>query len=129
MAVVSLEKGHPPDMEEVPEFQEEFAEISETYNSFPKDFEGFKSVLEAKLPGYPNGTFPISGLGGGVIYPVYKVKRFRCECIKHKGNKSGIRIIYAYNPDENKILFLELYHKSQKPNNDEDRIYKYLSGA
>jgi len=129
MSVISLEKSAPPDMEEVSEFQEEFAEISETYNSFPDDFERFKSVLEVKLPGYPNGTVPISKLGGGVVCPVYKVRKFRCECIRHKGNDSGIRIIYAYKPDENKIIFLELYHKNQKANNDKDRIYKYLSAA
>jgi mRNA-degrading endonuclease RelE of RelBE toxin-antitoxin system len=68
-------------------------------------------------------------LGGGIICPVYKVKRFRCECVKDKGSDSGIRIIYGYKSDENKILFLELYHKNQKSNNDKERIYRYLSAA
>ena len=117
MAMFPLGKSAPPEMEEVPEFQEEFAKISETYNSFPKDFERFKSVLESKIPRHPNGTHPIEGLGGGVICPVYKVRDFRLECLRSKGNRSGIRIIYAYKSDENKIIFLELYHKNQKSNN------------
>jgi len=127
--VISLVRVPPPEIEEVPEFQEEFAEISDKFNSFPKDFERFKAVLEAKLPRYPNGTYPIEGLGGGVACPVYKVKDFRLECLKSKGKRSGIRIIYAYNSNENKIIFLELYHKNQKSNNDNGRIYRYLNGA
>ncbi len=129
MAVISLEKVAPPEIEKVPEFQEEFNELSYTYNSLPKDFERFKAALWAKLPGHLNGTDPISGLGGGIVCPVYKVSDFRCECVRSKGVKSGIRIIYAYDPDENKLTFLEIYHKNQKSNHDKERVVKYLGST
>lgn len=129
MAVISLEKVAPPEIEEVPEFQEEFAKLSGTYNSLLGDFKVFKAALWAKLPGCPNGTVTISGLGGGIASPVYKVRDFRCKCIKSKGNRSGMRIIYTYNQEENKITFLEIYHKNQKSNHDKERIIKYLSST
>ena len=53
---------------------------------------------------------------------IYKVTKFACKSIKGKGVRSGIRIIYAYYEKENIIEFIEIYHKSDKPNEDKQRI-------
>jgi len=45
-----------------------------------------------------------------------------CKSIKGKGVRSGIRIIYAYYEKENIIEFIEIYHKSDKLNEDKQRI-------
>jgi len=46
--------------------------------------------------------------------------------MKGRGGRSGIRIIYAYFPDEQKIEFIEIYHKDKGDRDcDGDRIKRY----
>jgi len=42
--------------------------------------------------------------------------------LKGRGVNSGLRLVYAYFPDQNKITFIELYHKIDKENEDRKRI-------
>jgi hypothetical protein len=44
------------------------------------------------------------------------------KALKGRGVNSGLRLIYAYFPDEQKITFIELYHKNDKENEDRNRI-------
>jgi hypothetical protein len=39
---------------------------------------------------------------------------------------SGIRVIYAYQEEENKVEFIEIYYKGNKKNEDGERILKYF---
>jgi hypothetical protein len=49
--------------------------------------------------------------------------KFKIELrLKGKGVNSGLRLIYAYFPDEQRITFVELYHKNDKENEDRKRI-------
>jgi hypothetical protein len=36
-----------------------------------------------------------------------------------------LRLVYAYFKDDNKIVFIEMYHKNDKENEDRDRIMNY----
>ena len=40
---------------------------------------------------------------------IYKLKKFSCKALKGKGNRSGIRIIYAFYPEKFEVEFLEIY--------------------
>ena len=40
---------------------------------------------------------------------IYRVRKFACLALKGKGNQTGIRIIYAYFKDEDRIEFVEIY--------------------
>ncbi|MCS7123738.1 MAG: hypothetical protein RMJ17_04215 [Candidatus Aenigmarchaeota archaeon] len=76
----------------------------------------------------PRGYLPaivrITGLK--VQTEIYKVKHFRCKDMKGKGSHSGIRIIYAYLPEQNKIEFVEIYYKEKDDIDcDKERIKKY----
>jgi hypothetical protein len=53
---------------------------------------------------------------------VIKVKKIACKALKGRGVNSGLRLIYAFFPDEQKIIFIELYHKNDKENEDKKRI-------
>jgi len=53
---------------------------------------------------------------------VIKVKKIACRALKGRGVNSGLRLIYAYFPDQEKITFVELYHKNEKENEDKTRI-------
>ena len=56
---------------------------------------------------------------------IYKALKFACKSLKGTGSKSGIRLIYAYSPDERKIEFIEIYFKGDKENEDKNRIRNY----
>ena len=39
---------------------------------------------------------------------------------------SGLRLVCAYFKEEDKIVFIEIYHKNDKENEDRDRIVNYF---
>ena len=71
-----------------------------------------------------SGVFRISNLT--IENPkIYKVKKFTCKSLRGTGVKSGIRIIYAYYEEEDIIEFIEIFYKSDKENEDRERILRY----
>jgi len=113
------------EIREIPEFRRDFKKLSKKrFVSLPDDMDTFINTqlqLFHKLNIDIGGVVRISDLG--IDYPIiYKVKKFACKSIKGKGVRSGIRIIYAYYEKENIIEFIEIYHKSDKLNEDKERI-------
>jgi hypothetical protein len=45
-----------------------------------------------------------------------------CKALKGRGINSGLRLVYAYFSESQKIIFIELYHKNDKENEDRARI-------
>jgi mRNA-degrading endonuclease RelE of RelBE toxin-antitoxin system len=74
-----------------------------------------------------SGTVQISDIGQDVKDPIYKVRHFRCKALKGKGSRSGIRVIYAYQQDKDKVMLIEMYHKSKQGNENRERILKYFA--
>jgi len=68
----------------------------------------------------PPFSFRIDNLGLETC--IIKVKKIACKALKGRGVNSGLRLIYAHFPDEQKITFIELYHKNEKENEDKTRI-------
>ena len=112
---------------ELPEYTRDLKKLSKKFKTLPEDLETFQNVqlkLYHKLNIDNGGIFRISNLG--ISYPyIFKVKKFACRTLKGKGNQSGIRIIYAYFPNEDKIQLIEIYYKGEKENEDRQRIHKY----
>lgn len=48
-----------------------------------------------------------------------------CKSLKGKGVQSGIRVIYAYREEEDRVEFMELYYKGDKESEDRERILKH----
>ncbi|MDR0913414.1 MAG: hypothetical protein LBM96_12575 [Methanobrevibacter sp.] len=88
-------------------FDNEFFKLIKKCPSLENDFERLKNVIVADLS-FNENKFPkskykrLSGLGDKVTLPVFKIKKFRCSKIK-KGNRSGFRIIFIFNPKMNII--------------------------
>ena len=81
--------------------------------------------LYHKLKVDNKGIFQITGLP--VENPeVYKAKKFACKSLKGRGVQSGIRVIYAYDEEKDKIVLIEMYFKGDKANEDKQRIFEYL---
>ena len=55
---------------------------------------------------------------------IIKVKKIACKSLKGRGVNSGLRLIYEHFEAEEKIIFIELYHKNEKENEDRQRILK-----
>ncbi len=110
----------------LPEFEKDKKKLLKRFRTLEEDLETFTDVqlkLFHKL-GMDNGAVEhISDLG--ITEPkIYKVKKFACKSLKGKGVQSGIRIIYSYSLNQDKIEFIEIYYKGDKENEDRERIKK-----
>jgi mRNA-degrading endonuclease RelE of RelBE toxin-antitoxin system len=71
--------------------------------------------------------FEIQGVGNTDELKFFKVKKFQCKDLKGRGAKSGIRLIYAYFPVEQKIVFIEIYFKADQANENKQRIIDFIN--
>ena len=115
-------------VEKSPEFQRDFKRLLKKHKSLEEDLENFqKFALKAfhKLGQENLGIVQIPGLG--FEHPkVYKATKFACRALKGRGPATGIRIIYAYYPNEDKVFFIEIYIKSDQANENRARIQSLL---
>ncbi|MFA6334797.1 MAG: hypothetical protein WCX48_04475 [Bacteroidales bacterium] len=81
--------------DELAEFKRDLKALSKRYRTLHEDLNVVKMVLETCI---------------------IKVKKIACKSLKGRGVNSGLRLIYAYFKEEQRIVFIELYHKN------EDRI-------
>jgi hypothetical protein len=110
--------------EELSEFRHDVKYLLKKYRSLNDDLEIVRKVLEIRPDERPPFSFRIEGLG--ITTCVIKVRKIACRSLKGKGVNSGIRLIYAWFSEEEKIIFIELYIKSDKENEDKQRILKYF---
>lgn len=108
--------------EELPEFKKDVKILTKKYRTLIDDLDTVKRVLEVSPNERPPFSFRIDDLGLKTC--IIKVKKIACKSIKGRGVNSGLRLIYAHFKDENKIVFIELYHKNNKEKEDKDRILK-----
>lgn len=109
----------------VKEFKKDVKKLCRKYNHLEEDLKRALKVLRAE-PINKTRAPRIAHLGEDVKIPVYKLKKFRSLDFKGKGAQSGFRLIYAYDSGRNRIILIELYHKSKKEKEDQKRIMKYL---
>lgn len=110
--------------DELAEFQKDLKALLKKYRTLNEDLNVVKKVLEVLPDQRPPFSFRIDN--SGVETCIIKVKKIACKSLKGKGVNSGLRLVYAYFPDQNKITFIELYHKIDKENEDRKRLYKYF---
>ena len=115
--------------EELDEYKKDLKKLLKRYRTLNDDLEVIKKVLRVTPTERPPFSFRIDGLG--IISCIIKIKKIACKSLKGKGVNSGLRLIYAHfekqNEGENeKIVFVEIYHKSDKIIEDKERIIKYF---
>jgi mRNA-degrading endonuclease YafQ of YafQ-DinJ toxin-antitoxin module len=106
--------------EELTEFKKDLKNLLKKYRTLNDDLDVVKQVLEVTPDKRPPFSFRIDNLGLETC--IIKVKKIACKALKGKGVNSGLRLIYAHFADEQKITFIELYHKNDKDNEDKNRI-------
>lgn len=106
--------------EELSEFKKDIKKLSKKHRSLYEDIEIVKKVLNVNPKEKPPFSYRIDGLG--IETCIIKVKKIASKSFKGKGVNSGFRIIYAHFENEDKIVLIELYHKSVKQIEDKQRI-------
>jgi len=102
------------------EYQNDFKKLKKKYRTLESDMADVIKILKVRPNAKPPFSFEIPGLE--IKSCIIKVKKIASDSFKGRGVNSGFRLIYAYFPDEQKIIFIELYHKSYKENEDRERI-------
>ncbi len=110
--------------DELPEYKKDLKHLLKKYRTLNDDLDIVKRVLTAAPDERPPFSFRIDSLGLETC--VIKVKKIACKALKGSGVNSGLRLIYAHFQKEEKITFIELYHKNYKENEDKERIFKYF---
>lgn len=110
--------------EEIAPYKKDFKTLVKKYKTLADDLETVRKVLCVLPEDRPPFSFRIDNLG--VSNCVIKVKKIACKSLKGKGVNSGLRLVYAYFEEENRIVFIELYHKNDKENEDRERILDYF---
>jgi len=114
----------------LPEFEKDLKKLKK-FKTLKDDLEIFiekQLQLFHKLGIDNKGVVQISNLS--IEYPrIYKARKFACRSLKGKGSASGIRVIYAYFKDEDRVKFIEIYYKGDKENEDRERILRHYGGG
>jgi hypothetical protein len=111
----------------VPEFEKDLKKLLRRFASLEEDLQIFVKVAmnafhKQKIDS--RAIFLIADLA--IDSPkIYKAKKFACKALKGKGVQSGIRVIYSYNEDEDRIEFIEIYYKGDEESEDRSRLLKY----
>lgn len=108
-------------IEELDEYRKDLKRLSMKYRTLQEDLEVVKKVLFVNPKERPPFSFRINDLGLETC--VIKVKKIASKSFKGKGVNSGFRLIYAHFEREERVVLIELYHKSNKEIEDKDRIY------
>jgi mRNA-degrading endonuclease YafQ of YafQ-DinJ toxin-antitoxin module len=104
----------------LPGFDKDLKTLLKKYRTLDDDLAEVKVILRKRPNERPPFSFRIDNLG--IETCIIKVKKIACKALKGRGVNSGLRLIYAYFSDEQKITFIELYHKNDKENEDRNRI-------
>ncbi len=106
--------------DELAEFRKDLKNLLKKYKTLSDDLDVVKQVLEVTPQERPPFSFRIDNLGLETC--IIKVKKIACKALKGRGVNSGLRLVYAHFEEEQKIIFIELYHKNDKENEDKQRI-------
>lgn len=104
----------------IAEFEKELKRLSKKYRSLHDDLEEFKKII-AVMPLGTSKHFNVLHSVGSL-----KVVKARLFCRYLKG--TSLRLIYAYDGAQIEFVFIELYFKGDKENEDRERIKAYLKG-
>jgi len=102
----------------LPEFKKELKRLSKKYPSLVRDIEDIKPVL----------LFSPTGIGKNFtiinITKCTKVVKVRIQCESLRSR--AIRLIYACHEDKIEFIFIELYFKGEKENENRERIRRII---
>ena len=113
-------------IDRLPDFEKDLKKLQRKFRTLPEDLDVFlRTALVAFhfLKARNQEIYPIPGLRIGTP-TIYKAKKFACKSLKGSHSRSGIRVIYAYHEQQNRIELIEIYYKGDKSRENRRRICK-----
>jgi hypothetical protein len=106
--------------ETIPRFISDFKRLSKRFKTLKGDLEMLKRVhiepfYDPAIKLCMHDPVKMEGFGRKNAQS-YKVRKFACKALKGRGSNSGLRIIYVYQPELNKITFIEIYFQGRVEN-------------
>jgi hypothetical protein len=101
-------------------FTREFKKLQRNYPSLPEDFKILKTVL-CNNPTAKNASKHAATLYQNEQTFIIKI-RMMCRSLRGR----SLRVIYCYNGERIEFVFLEIYYKGKKENEDTKRIENFL---
>lgn len=102
----------------LPEFEKEIKKLAKKYPTLNSDIEDIKPILLDSPTGIGK-NFVIMKISGDI--KIVKAD-IHCESLRSR----TIRLIYAYHNDKIEFMFIEIYFKGDKENENRERIEEYL---
>lgn len=113
--------------EKIPNFEKKFKKFEKKWRTLSADLKvAQKNAIELyhleKIDNY--SVFPIIGFCNEKVQ-ILKLKKFACKSLKGRGVQSGIRIIYAFFPQDLKVVYIDIYFKADQENENREIIKEY----
>ncbi|MFZ2906276.1 MAG: hypothetical protein WAZ98_08745 [Cyclobacteriaceae bacterium] len=108
--------------DEIEEYGKDFKKLQKKYKTLESDIAIVKKVLAVHAHELPPFNSRLNGMK--IKTCVIKERRLACRSIKGAGVQTGLKLVYAHFEDEEKIVFIELYHEDDKQHEDRERILK-----
>ena len=106
---------------QLPEFEKELKRLSKKYPSLIDDVEDIKPVLAISPTGIGKNFTIVS------IFENIKIIKVRVHCESLRSR--SVRLIYAFHEDRIEFMYIEIYFKGDKENEDRERIKQYLNSC
>lgn len=105
----------------LPQFEKEFSRLSKKYRSLSEDLKNLEKLITLE----PTGI----GINFVTVYHSEEVEiiKTRLACRSLRGR--SIRVIYAYHRDTFVFVYIEIYFKGDKENEDRKRIEGYIKST
>lgn len=103
---------------QLPEFEKELEKLLRRYPSLRSDIETLERVLEVSPTGFGKNFITLHHEGAVKIVKT----RLACKSLR----KNSIRLIYAYHDEIFEFMYIEIYYKGDKTNEDRERIKDYI---
>lgn len=102
----------------LPEFEKEFNRLLKKFRSLNEDIKIFERFIFENPTGF--------GKNFTIIHSNENLKIVKARILCKSLQNRNIRIIYAYHDDRFEFMYIEIYFKGDKENEDKERIKQYL---
>lgn len=104
---------------QLPEFTKELKKLEKKFRTLPDDIQTLEKVITAEPLGIGKNFTIIHSA------PTYKIIKTRLACRSLQGDRA-LRVVYAYHETEIRFMYIEIYFKGAKENEDYERVADYI---
>lgn len=103
---------------QLPEFEKEFSKLSKKYSSLAEDLQKFEKLVSLNPIGLGVNFVTVHSSKEVIVVKA----RLACKSLRDR----SVRLIYAYHQNTVTFMYIEIYFKGNKENEDRERIKEYI---